>query len=154
MRTLRDPTVSCRQSDDRTPDPWRNPSWAGDRRSVRRLPYREAAAFRLSQRKPFEVEIANLSTHGCAVKSGEPQTVGDRCWITLPTLESWSARVAWCEGGVFGLDFSRPLHRAVAEMIVERTEARLPWASAPALSPAPSTRARAAAQPRISASLK
>jgi len=91
------------------------------RSSVNRdLPVRDVERY-------HDVDIANLSTHGCAVKAAEPQEVGTRCWIILPTLESWSARVSWSDGALFGLDFSRPLHRAVAEMIVVRTNGNLPW---------------------------
>jgi len=124
-----DRAIGFRQGGDRTADPWLTPNWAGDRRRIRRLSCRTKAAFRESQRKPVEVEIANLSTHGCAVKSAEAQEFGARCWIILPTLESWSARVAWSNGELFGLEFSRPLHRAVAEMIVRRTAGRLPWST-------------------------
>jgi hypothetical protein len=127
MRMMRDRAIGFRQSGDRTANPWLTPNWAGDRRRIRRLPCTTGAAFRQSQRKPIDVGIANLSTHGCTVKSAESQEIGARCWIILPTLESWSARVAWTDGELFGLEFSRPLHRAVAEMIVRRTEGRLPW---------------------------
>lgn len=127
MQTLRDPAIDLRRSNARQPDPWRTPNWAGDRRRIRRVSCRTPAAFRESQRKPIGVKVVNLSTHGCAVKSSESQEIGRRCWIILPTLESWSARVAWSNGSLFGLDFSQPLHRAVAEMIVQRTGGELPW---------------------------
>jgi len=127
MRTLRDRAIGYRQTKRQSVDPWLSPALAGDRRRVRRVACRTPASFRESQRKPVDAEIANLSTHGCAVKAAEPQEVGTRCWIILPTLESWSARVSWSDGALFGLDFSRPLHRAVAEMIVVRTNGNLPW---------------------------
>ena len=127
VQTSRNPVIGPRRSNAGQPDPWRTPQWAGDRRRIRRLSCRTPASFRESQRKPTGVEIANLSTHGCAVSSAEAQAVGARCWIILPTLESWSARVAWSDGALLGLDFARPLHRAVAEMIVRRAEGELPW---------------------------
>ena len=133
MRTSRDRAILSRQTDRRFgavqvrgPDPWLNPAWGGDRRLVRRVACRSSAAFRKSQRKRVAVQIANLSTHGCAVRSAERQEVGARCWIILPTLESWTAKVAWAEGALFGLDFSLPLHPAVAELIVRRTGAGFP----------------------------
>jgi hypothetical protein len=128
MRTVQHGSIASRHFD-RRPDPWLIPAWAGDRRLVRRAACRSAATFRESQRKRVEVEIANLSTRGCAVSSRESQRVGTRCWIILPTLESWEARVAWSSGTQHGLDFSRPLHSAVAEMIVARTEGRVPWSA-------------------------
>ena len=129
MRTVRDRAIGWRQAARSIPDPWLPPALAGDRRLVRRVACRTAAAFRESQRKPVEVRIANLSTHGCAVKSEGPQEVGARCWVILPTLESWDATVAWARGGLLGLAFSRPLHRSVAEMIVRRSNGELPWSA-------------------------
>ena len=127
MRTLRDHFIGYRQTNQASPDPWRTPAWAADRRSVRRVVCKAPAFVRASQRRRTGVEIANLSTHGCAVKGAETHMVGARCWLILPTLESWDANVAWSSGALFGLDFARPLHRAVAELILRRTNGRLPW---------------------------
>ena len=130
MRTLRDRAMSFRQPDRQGADPWRTPFLAGDRRRVRRVSCRSTASFRESQRKPVEARIVNLSTHGCAVTGAEAQKAGARCWIILPSLESWEAKVAWSDGATCGLDFSRPLHRAVAELVIERTNGTLPWPAA------------------------
>jgi hypothetical protein len=78
------------------------------------------AGFRECQETRIEVAILDLSTHGCAARSAVPQRTGADCWLILPTLESWYARVAWSDGDLFGLDFAAPLHRAVAGMIVDR----------------------------------
>jgi hypothetical protein len=137
MRTLRDRMISYRQGDDQRPDRWLIPTLAGDRRWVRRVACRTPAAFRERQRTRLDVEVVNLSTHGCAVMSDETQTVGAHCWITLPTLESWYAAVAWCNGRLFGLDFSEPLHRAVAEMIIHRSSLRAPAPVAAEAAPIP-----------------
>ena|SRR5687768_1997610 len=126
MRTLRDRTIRYRPSDYQSPDRWLVPTLAGDRRWVRRVACRTSATFRERQRTYLDVEVVNLSTHGCAVRSAEIPTVGTHCWIILPTLESWYASVAWCNDGFFGLDFSEPLHRAVAEMIIHRSNLCLP----------------------------
>lgn len=127
MRTVRERASGWRQAEGRERDPWLTPALAGDRRRVRRVACRASASFRESQRKPVAAQIANLSTHGCTVKSAEPQKVGARCWIILPTLASWDAKVAWTDGARFGLAFERPLHRAVAEMLVRRANGALPW---------------------------
>lgn len=114
----------------RVSDPWRIAALAGDRREVHRISCRSPAAFRESQRKPVEVSIENLSTHGCVVRNLGSQAVGARCWIALPTLESWEARVAWTSATHEGLAFARPLHRAVAEMFIARNNGGLPWSVA------------------------
>ena len=111
-------------------DPWRIAALTGDRRQVRRIGCCSTAAFRETQRQPVDVTIKNLSTHGCAVRHAGSQVVGARCWIALPSLESWEARVAWSTDTHHGLAFSRPMHRAVAEMFIARRNGRLPWAAA------------------------
>jgi len=125
MRTLRDRAISYRRSDYQSPDRSPKPILGGDRRWVGRVACRTSAAFRERQRTRLDVEIVNLSTHGCAVKSAASQTAGAHCWIILPTLESWYAKIAWCDGSLFGLDFTEPLHPAVAEMITHRANVGL-----------------------------
>lgn len=127
MPTPRGDSISLRGRDHRAPDPWLTPAWSADRRLVRRIACRSPAAFRKSQRKPVGARIANLSTHGCSIEGIEPIPVGERCWIALPTLESWEATVAWSDGPLLGLDFSRPLHRAVTELVIRRANGSLPW---------------------------
>jgi len=124
------PAIGQCQTEERGFDPWRIAALAGDRRQVRRIGCPSTATFRESQRKPVDVSIANLSTHGCAVRNSGPQAVGTRCWIALPSLESWEARVAWSSDTHHGLAFSRPLHRAVAEMFIARRNGSLPWSAA------------------------
>ena len=114
----------------RVSDPWRIAALAGDRRQVRRIGCHSSAAFRESQRRPVDVSIANLSTHGCAVRNVGSPVVGARCWIALPSLESWEARIAWSSDTHHGLAFSRPMHRAVAEMFIARRNGGLPWGAA------------------------
>ena len=68
----------------------------------------------------FDVEVLNFSRFGCAIKSALSPTAGAYCWLTIPTLQSWYAKVAWQDGNRVGLDFAEPFHRAVADMIVGR----------------------------------
>ena len=130
MRRLGSPESSEGVTAERVSDPWRIAALAGDRRRVRRIGCRSSAAFRESQRKPVDVTIDNLSIHGCAVRNAGSQAVGSRCWIALPSLESWEARIAWSSETQHGLAFSRPMHRAVAEMFIARRNGGLPWSGA------------------------
>ena len=130
MRRSGAPEKGDRETVERDADPWRIPALAGDRRQVRRIACRSSAAYRESHRKPVDVTIDNLSTHGCAVRNAGSQVVGARCWIALPSLESWEARIAWSSDTHHGLAFSRPMHRAVAEMFIARRNGRLPWGAA------------------------
>lgn len=120
MLRLRDRISSPVQGGRQEPAGWLKPTLGGDRRWVGRAACRTIAGFRECQKTRLEVEIVDLSTHGCAARSATPQRTGADCWLILPTLESWYAKVAWCDGDLFGLDFAAPLHRAVAEMIIHR----------------------------------
>lgn len=130
MRRLGSPESRESETQERISDPWRIAALTGDRRQVRRIGCRSSAAFRESQRKPVDVMIDNLSIHGCAVSNAGSQEVGSRCWIALPSLESWEARIAWTSDTHHGLAFSRPMHRAVAEMFIARRNGGLPWGGA------------------------
>jgi hypothetical protein len=130
MRRSGAPESGEGETSERVSNPWRIAALTGDRRQVRRIGCHSSAAFRECQRKAVDVTIDNLSTHGCAVRHAGSQVVGARCWIALPSLESWEARIAWASDTHHGLAFSRPLHRAVAEMFIARRNGRLPWGAA------------------------
>ena len=99
---------------------WLEPRPAGDRRWTTRSAVDLDAQFRPRWRRRLCVHVENLSTHGCRIADPGHIVAGTYSWILLPTLESWYARVAWCEGGAAGLDFADPLHSTVADMIIGR----------------------------------
>jgi hypothetical protein len=61
-----------------------------------------------------EIRIVNISTDGCGFESRWPFVEGTLVWLALPGLESWAATVIWFREGKGGLQYSRPLHPAVA----------------------------------------
>lgn len=97
-----------------------DPAAGQERRWTARAAVNSPAALRERQRTRFEVEVLNLSTRGCGVRSARRLKVGGHAWIMLPTLESRYARIAWSAGGLCGLDFEERLHPAVAAMLVRR----------------------------------
>jgi hypothetical protein len=97
---------------------------AGDRRWTARTAVSLQANFRPCWRRRFGVHVENLSTHGCQITDPGFLIPGTYSWITLPTLESRYARVAWCDSDAVGLDFVEPLDRAVVDMIIRRTAGR------------------------------
>lgn len=68
------------------------------------------------------VHILDLSTHGFRIETHLELSVGTDVWLRLPGLEPNLARVKWTDGSVTGCAFERPLHPAVLDMIVRRTE--------------------------------
>lgn len=109
------------QSSDRAAaDRWLTPTLGGERRWASRADVQFAAKFRARQLTRLDVEVLNFSRFGCAIRGALAPTAGGYCWLTIPTLESWYASVAWQDGNAFGLDFAEPFHAAVADMIVGR----------------------------------
>ncbi len=105
------------------PSGWRQQGTPGDRRWTGRSPVRVGAQFRLRWQQGFRVDIVNLSTDGCAIVGAGYLPVGTHSWVTLPTLESRFARVAWCDGSGAGVEFTDPLHTTVADMLIARSPA-------------------------------
>jgi hypothetical protein len=120
MRRLRDQAISSRSVAPGMADRWLKPTLGGDRRWTARAAVRFQAAFRERQFERFDVQVVNFSRHGCAIESILTPAIGVFCWITMPTLESWYAKVAWREGDNWGLDFVDPFHPAVADMLIRR----------------------------------
>lgn len=65
-------------------------------------------------------QVMDLSTDGFRCTTHLELQVGADVWLRLPGLESTHARVVWVEGPVVGCAFSRALHPAVLEMVVQR----------------------------------
>jgi hypothetical protein len=91
-----------------------------ERRWVRRSDAVLDATLRERGRMRRIGKVANLSTDGCRIDLDEVMPVNANAWVTLPSLESRYSRVAWCRDGSIGLDFEKPLHTAVADMLIAR----------------------------------
>nr|MDQ3077917.1 PilZ domain-containing protein [Pseudomonadota bacterium] len=57
---------------------------------------------------------------GCRVELVERVRPGDRLWLSLPGIESLEAAVCWVDNFVAGVEFVRPLHPSVFEMLTQR----------------------------------
>lgn len=88
-----------------------------DRRRYARSAVQIGAGLRSGgdDRPSTPITVVDLSTGGAGVETGSYVQPGSRVWLKLPGLQSWPARVAWCEGSRAGLSFDSPLHPAVVE---------------------------------------
>jgi len=68
----------------------------------------------------FDVPVRNVSAAGCSVDLVEPVAVNDRVIARLPGLEPLAAKVIWSDPHSAGLQFERPIHPAVLELLLER----------------------------------
>ena len=119
MRRQRDIAMGLQCSDRAEADRWLKPTTRGERRWVARAEVRFDASFRARQLQPLDVQVINFSRFGCAIM-GAIGPVDAYCWLTVPTLAGWDAKIAWENGRTIGLDFAEPFHRAVEEMILGR----------------------------------
>lgn len=68
----------------------------------------------------YQVNVFDISPHGCKVEIIERPNLGDRVWIKFAGLEPLHAMVCWVEGPAAGLEFETKIHPAVFEMLLKR----------------------------------
>lgn len=75
---------------------------------------------RRSARSGYRVKIIDVSVHGCRAEFVDRPKLDELVWIKFDDLQSIGATVCWVRGFEVGLEFERPIHPAVLEMIVQR----------------------------------
>ena len=122
---LRERANRCRQikREHRFAADWLQPSLSGTRRWTGRTKIQLTTEFRPRGTKGSKARVTDISAYGCRLERVGMLPVGSYSWVKFPTLESWYARVAWCDGTAAGLDFAEPLHPAVTDMLIARAEA-------------------------------
>ena len=68
----------------------------------------------------YRVRVFDLSPHGSKVEFVERPNLDERVWIKIEGLEAMEAMVCWVDGFVAGVDFTRPMHGAVFDLVVAR----------------------------------
>lgn len=85
-----------------------------------RVPVSANISVRRQGKLNYHVDVINASTRGCKIEFVERPVIGDRVWIKFEGLESIEAQVRWIGGTSAGLQFTRPIHPAVFELLVQR----------------------------------
>jgi hypothetical protein len=75
---------------------------------------------RRSGKLPFRVHIYDLTPNGCRAEFVERPEFGEQLWIKFDQLEALEAKVRWVAGPKTGLEFARPVHQAVFDLLVAR----------------------------------
>lgn len=101
---------------------FKKPRAQSPRRSAR-VALTGAVQLSRSGRESFPVTIFDLSREGCRVEFVERPRLDESVWVKLDGLEPLEAVVCWAEGVAAGLEFSRPIHPAVFDMLVQRAAA-------------------------------
>jgi hypothetical protein len=69
------------------------------------------------------VRIHDLSPHGCKVDFIDRPRLDEKVSVKIKGLEVLSAMVCWVELSTVGLEFDKPIHPAVFDMLVKRLSA-------------------------------
>jgi len=81
-----------------------------DRRRESRVPARFSAVLRFSDGASSEVELADVSTHGCCVRSEDAGLrIGRFVSVGLDEESMLQAVVRWVRDGAAGMEFLRPI---------------------------------------------
>lgn len=70
----------------------------------------------------FQVPLVNVSTGGCRIVLIEECERGEDVIARFPRLEPLGGLVRWTEGTTAGVEFARPIHPAVFDMMLSRME--------------------------------
>jgi hypothetical protein len=65
----------------------------------------------------YSTQVRDLSAFGCCVDVVHRVRVHEQAWIKFPGLEALEAVVCWEKEFRAGVEFVRPLHPAVMEML-------------------------------------
>lgn len=68
----------------------------------------------------YRVRIFDVSLHGCKAEFVERPQLDELVWVKFDDLQSLEAMVCWIRGFEVGLEFVRPIHPAVFEMLVSK----------------------------------
>ena len=93
---------------------------ATERRRWERVPLEAKVDFRRPRESHYAVTMHDLTPHGCRLACPERLDKGELVWVQLPSLESLPAWVRWTQKAQSGVEFDRPMHRAVFEMMAGR----------------------------------
>ena len=80
-------------------------------------------SLRRSGQKTYRANVHDVSQEGCKVEFVERPRLDEIVWVKFEGLDALEAMVCWVEGFSVGLEFQRPVHPAVFEVLVQRLAA-------------------------------
>ncbi len=93
---------------------------ATERRRCERVTLEASVDFRRPRESHYAVTMHDLTPHGGRLACPERLDKGELVWVQLPSRESLPAWVRWTQKAQSGVEFDRPMHRAVFEMMAGR----------------------------------
>ena len=100
-------------------EPRQAPAARGQRESERLAIVLNAKMKRFG-RSGYEVPVTDIGTTGCKVEFTDRPDIGETVSLRFDSLDALEATVRWITDRRCGLDFARPLHPAILEMLLQR----------------------------------
>lgn len=88
-------------------------------RKMDRKPLAAEVLLRRTAHSGYVVAVFDLSPMGCRCEFVERPTIGERVWVKFHRLEALESEVRWIEGADAGLQFRKPIHPAVFDMLLQ-----------------------------------
>lgn len=89
-------------------------------RKAARIQLNAEVALRRSGQNNYRVRVYDLSPHGCKLEFVERPRLDERVWVKFEGLDAIEGLVCWVDGFVSGVEFIRPVHPAVFELLIKR----------------------------------
>ena len=85
-----------------------------------RIPVSADVSLRRQGKLNYQVRVVDASPQGCKVEFIERPQMADRVWIKFDGLELMEAQVCWIDGFSAGLQYTRAIHPAVFDLLLQR----------------------------------
>lgn len=79
-------------------------------------------SLRRSGQLNYRVRVFDASLHGCRVEFVERPTLDEQLWVKFDGLQPLEAEVCWIDGFTAGVNFVRPIHPAVFDVLIARLQ--------------------------------
>lgn len=89
-----------------------------------RLKVSTQISLRRMARQHYQARVFDLSPTGCKVEFVERPRVGEQVWAKFDGLDSMEATVRWVDGFYGGIQFCRPIHAAVFDILRDKLAQR------------------------------
>jgi hypothetical protein len=102
------------------PDSGGRPEHIPTPRKSPRIGLAAEVSLRRSGQHNYRANVFDISQHGCKVEFIERPKLDEVVWVKFAGLEALEATVCWLDEFAVGLEFHRPVHPAVFEVLLER----------------------------------
>jgi len=88
-------------------------------RKSARVPLKAEVQLRRSGQSNYLVNVHDISREGCKLEFVERPRLDETVWVKFERLDPIEAIVCWLKGPDVGIEFARPIHPAVFDVLVK-----------------------------------